>query len=148
MKNILAWLYKTFGIFTPKIVLDAQGAAEWMAKALSMSGYKTDFSLDSLREVDRFFDEHAFEGKARPEGLLAEQLGQRIFGIGAYIGEVIRRQAGGRWLGDDSDTQAEINISLKLRKGTLIWPVQRTMKRFKNGPEDGIYIYAVMIVDK
>ena len=148
MKNIVGWLYKTFGIFPPKIVLDARGAAEWMAKALSMSGYKADFSLDSLREVDRFFDEHTSKGKACSGGLLAEQLGQRIFSIGAYIGEVIRRQAGGRWLGDDSDLQAEINLSLRLRKRTLIWPTQRAMKRFKNGPEDGIYIYAVMILGK
>ncbi|HLI22272.1 MAG TPA: hypothetical protein VKV32_14190 [Stellaceae bacterium] len=65
----------------PHIVSDALGASEWMAKALSSSGYKADFSLESLHEIDRFFDEQAPAGKARPRGLLSEQLGQRIFGL-------------------------------------------------------------------
>jgi hypothetical protein len=38
---------------------DAAKGAEWVAKALVISGYRADFSLDTLREVDRFFDEHA-----------------------------------------------------------------------------------------
>ena len=132
----------------PQIVTDVLGAADWMSKALSSSGYKADFSLESLREVDRFFDDQAPGGRPRPSGLLSEQLGQRIFGIGAYVGEVVRRHAGGEWEGNDADPNAEINVALKLPNGSLIWPVQRAMKRFKNGPEDGIYAYAVVILEK
>lgn len=129
-----------------QIVSDALGAATWIAEALSLSGYKADFSLESLREIDRFFDDQAPEGRPRKGGLLAEEVGQRIFALGAYVGEVIRRQGRGDWQGDDSDPQAEINISIKLMSGSVFWPVQRAMKRFKNGSEDGIYVYGVFLL--
>jgi len=131
----------------PKIVTDAHSAAEWMSKALTSSGYNADFSLNSLREVDLFFDEQTKDGKAKAGGLLSEKLGQRLFGIGAYVGEVIRRNAGGEWNGDDADPQAEINISLKLKSGGTIWPVQRAMKRLKNGKEDSIYEYGILVLE-
>ena len=54
------------------------------------------------------------------------------------VGEVVRRTKGGEWVGDDSDPEAEIRVELHLPDGTRCWPVQRVMKRFKNGPEDGI----------
>ncbi|HEX4192517.1 MAG TPA: hypothetical protein VHY80_05440 [Stellaceae bacterium] len=156
MKMLLASLLFTFVASLsgsamagqPQIVTDALGAAEWMSKALASSGYKADFSVESLREVDRFFDEQAPGGKPRPRGLLSEQLGQRIFGLGSYVGEVIRRQAGGEWQGNDADSQAEINVAVKLKNGSLIWPVQRVMKRFKNGSEDGIYAYGIVLLEK
>ena len=52
---------------------------------------------------------------------------------------VVRIVASGR--GDDNDTHAEINVVVRLKTGTILWPVQRVMKRFKNGAEDGIWVY-------
>jgi hypothetical protein len=43
-----------------------------MARALSSSGYRADFSLESLREVDRFLEEQAPGGKPKQGGLLSE----------------------------------------------------------------------------
>jgi hypothetical protein len=68
-------------------------------------------------------------------------LGQRLFSLGAYVGEVVRRNLGGEWQTDDADPQGEINVALKLPDGSLIWPVQRVMKRLKNGPEESIAVY-------
>jgi hypothetical protein len=124
-----------------KIVSDALASAEWISRALSQSGYPADFTLESLKQIDRFFDEQAANGQPKAGGLLAEQLGARLFAIGAYVGEVIRRQNSGEWQGDDKDTHAEINVAVRLNTGTVLWPVQRVMKRFKNGAEDGIWIY-------
>jgi hypothetical protein len=128
-----------------KIVKDTLDAANWAATALPGVGYKADFTLDSLKEIDRLFDEQAPEGKPKPGGLLSDQLGSRIFVLGAYVGEVIRRHYGGEWLGDDADPDAEINVAVRLKSGGIIWPIQRVAKRFKNGPEDGIYIYGRFI---
>jgi len=75
---------------------------------------------------------------ANAGGLLSDELGQRLFAIGSYIGEVVRRELGGEWFGDDENPEGEIAVELRLSDGSLCWPVQRTMKRFKNGPEDGI----------
>ena len=117
---------------------DVNASADWMSRALLSSGYRADFSPQSLWEVDRFFDEQTHDGAGNAGGLLSEGVGQRIFGLGAYVGEVVRRTRGGEWVGDNSDPEAEINVELHLPDGTRCWPVQRVMKRFKNGPEDGI----------
>jgi hypothetical protein len=129
------------------LVEDTRTSADWIAEALQSSGYSADFSLASLREVDRFFAEQSREGKAIPNGLLSENLGSRMFAIGSYVGEAIRRVHGGHWQADDEDPKGEINITLVLPGGGRIWPVQRVMKRFKNGAEDGIYGYAVAMGD-
>jgi hypothetical protein len=126
-----------------KIVSDALASAAQISRALSQSGYKADFSLESLKEIDRFFEEQVTNGQPKPGGLLSQQLGARLFAIGAYVGEVVRRQNGGEWEGDDNDPQSEINISVRLKTGVILWPVQRVMKRFKNGAEDGIWPYGV-----
>lgn len=126
-----------------RIVRDVAAAADWMAKALNSSGYRADFSIASLKEIDRFFDEHSRAGKPAPGGLLSEATGQRLFGLGAYVGETIRRKSGGRWRGDDSDPAAEINVALILSNGSTLWPIQRVIKRLRNGPEDGIYAYGI-----
>jgi hypothetical protein len=126
-----------------RIVRDVAAAAEWMAKALNSSGYRADFSITSLKELDRFFDEHSSDGKPKPGGLLSEATGQRLFGLGAYVGETIRRKSGGRWRGDDSDPEAETNVELVLEGGASLWPIQRVIKRLRNGAEDGIFAYGV-----
>lgn len=127
------------------LVEDAGASAEWIATALSSSGYDADFSPQSLWEVDRFFDEHTKRGKPRRRGLLAESLGSRIFALGSYIGEVIRRDLGGDWRADDADPHGEINIELHLPDGSIVWPVQRAMNRLSNGPEDGIAAYGAAL---
>lgn len=121
---------------------DAAEAAEWIATALTSSGYQADFSPPSLWEIDRFFEEHSSEGEARSGGLLSEDLGSRLFALGAYTGEVIRRDLGGVWAGDDDDPEAEINIELRLPDGSVVWPIQRAMKRYANGDEDAIAPFA------
>ena len=131
----------------PQVVIDALSSAEWISQALISSGYKADFSLESLREIDRFLEEQAPNGNPVPDGLLSASLGARLFALGAYIGETIRRKSGGSWQGDDSDPQAEINVAVVLETGTKFWPVQRVMKRFKNGSEDGIYVYGIALTE-
>lgn len=120
---------------------DVHAAAEWIAEALKYSGYNADFSPASLWEVDRFFDEHSRNGDAVRGGLLSQDLGKRIFALGAYVGEVIRRDKGGEWHGDDNESMAEVNIELHVADGSIGWPVQRVMKRFKNGEEESIGVY-------
>lgn len=127
------------------LIEDAGRAAEWVSAALSSSGYSADFGLGSLMEIDRFFNEHSRDGEPVPGGLLAEQFGQRMFALGAYVGEVIRRQHGGEWRGNDGDPEGEINLELHLPGGSVIWPVQRVMKRFRNGPEDGLFAYGLAV---
>ena len=123
------------------IIEDIDGASEWIAQALQSSGYAADFTPPSLWEIDRFFDEQSADGEPNRKGLLSESLGSRMFAIGAYVGEVLRRELGGEWVGDDDDPEVEINVALQGVDGSVCWPVQRVMKRLQNGPEDGIAAY-------
>lgn len=132
---------------TSKLVADVKIAAERGAKALQSSGYKADFSVASLAEVERFFVEHTGRGAPRKGGLLAEQTGPRLFMIGAYVGEVIRRAGNGIWLGSDDDPRGEINVEVHLAGTRVIWPIQRVMKRLKNGPEDNIRDYGFAVLE-
>ena len=126
-----------------QIVDDALKGAEWISQALQSSGYRADFSPNSLWQIDFFFDDHSRDGEPLPGGLLSKDLGNRLFALGAYVGEVLRRNIGGEWYGDDTDPQAEINIELRLTSEIRGWPVQRVMKRFKNGAEDSVAAYGI-----
>jgi hypothetical protein len=127
------------------ILEDLDSSAAWIAKALSASGYRVDFSAASLWEVDRFLEEQTSSGKPKRWGLLSRDLGTRLFSLGAYVGDVVRREVGGEWRVDDDDPHAEVNVQLRLPDGSVVWPVQRVMKRLTNGAEDGIAAYASVL---
>ena len=58
----------------------------------------------------------------------------RLFGLGGYAGEVVRRARGGRWDAQGLSDEEENAVRLVLSDGTVAWPVQRAMKRFQQGP--------------
>lgn len=126
---------------TPKLIDDILVAADWVLNALNSSGYKVDYAIESMKEMDRFFDEQSVPG-----GLLAsERRGNILFSIGSLMGQIAIQNFGGKWITDDADPRGEINIEVELNNGTHIWPVQRAMKRLMNGPEDGIYEYMCVL---
>jgi hypothetical protein len=116
---------------------------------LSSSGYRADFSPESAWELDRFFDEQLERpGKPRRRGLLSEDLGLRLFAVGAYTGEVIRRNADGwTWAAAPDDPDDEIHLQLKRGDDQVIWPVQRAMKRYGEGAESSIAAYVHGVAD-
>ena len=118
---------------------DIPVAAEWIARALNSSGYRADFTMGSIKEIERFFASNSIEGKAIAGGLLSEDLGSRLFALGSYCGETLRRAIGGRWLTDDSDPQGEVNVALELDNGMTCWPVQRVMKRFQSADDSLVH---------
>ena len=122
----------------PKTTLaqDIPVAAAWVVKALNSSGYRADYTLESMKELDRFFDE-----QSGPGGILSQNRGQILFGLGSYVGETAIRLWGGKWLTDDSDPEGEANIAVELDSGVRFWPVVRCMKRCRLGPEESLYAY-------
>lgn len=151
----LRWAWRLYRSITPacerkdigmgSLTDDIDSAAAWIAQALQASGYRADFSAESLWSIDRFLDDHSHGGQPKRGGLLVSNLGSRMFALGAYVGEVVRRNAGGTWQANDEDPEGEINVEMVLADGTTLWPVQRVMKRYKNGPEDGIAAYGAAL---
>ena len=133
-------LNKMFSNQKPTLLQDIMTSKDWIAMALNSSNYAADFSINSFKEIDRFFDE-----QNTPDGILSRNRGQILFALGAYIGEVIISVCGGEWLTDDNDPQGEVNIAVRLKDGTIIFPVQRAMKRYMNGKEDSIYDYGYIL---
>ncbi|MCX4437763.1 hypothetical protein [Streptomyces mirabilis] len=78
-------------------------------------------------------------------GLLATSQGPRLFALGTHVGETVRQALGGAWAADGDGPTAEMNIALHLPDGSIIWPVQRVIKRFPNGPEDSIAFYGAAL---
>ena len=122
----------------PKTTLaqDIPVAAAWVVKALNSSGYPADNTQESMTELDRFFDE-----QSGPGGILSQNRGQILFGLGSYVGETAIRLWGGKWLTDDSDPEGEMNIAVELASGVRFWPVVRCMKRCRLGPEESLHAY-------
>jgi hypothetical protein len=127
--NVLAQQRKSSAM--GRLEHDIALSAGWVSRTLESSGYRADFRPNSLREVDRFFDD------AGLRDLPPEELAAQVFAMGAYIGEVVRRARGGEWLAPDT--------SLVLPDGTRCWPVQRAMERLMNGRRHSIEAWGVSL---
>ena len=120
----------------PTLEQDILTAAEWVVKALNTSGYKADYTLESMKEVDRFFEE-----QSGSNGILADNRGQILFAIGSYVGQTAIKLHGGKWITDETSPEGELYASVKLTDGTIIWPIMRCIKRYQSGNEESIFAY-------
>lgn len=136
----MGFMDKLFKKKKPTLSEDINTACEWVVMALNSSGYKADYTLESMKEIDRFLDEQSGEN-----GIISRGRGKILFSLGCYVGETVIRLYGGKWHTDDNDLQGEINASVELDNGTVIFPMQRVIKRFRNGSEDGIYAYVYVL---
>ncbi len=109
-------------------------AKEWIKEALISSNYQADFSVESLKDIDRFFDEQNKE-----DGILAQNTGHILFALGVYVGETIISNYGGHW--DLENCDSEMHIKIKVNDKTVLFPVLRVMSRYKYGNVNSIYVY-------
>ena len=146
-KRLLMGIFDIFKQKKPKLIDDIHAAAEWIAQAMNSSDYELNFSIDSVKEIDRFINDHSDNGDAKAGGLLEERIGSKLFAIGSYISVIFEKTYGAAIITDDNDPQGEINFSVKIGNNEF-WPVQKTMKRFKNGNEDNLHNYVQLLIPK
>ncbi|MBR5308260.1 MAG: hypothetical protein IKU43_05780 [Clostridia bacterium] len=113
---------------------DIATAKAWIEECLVSSGYRADYTLDSLKDIDRFFDEHSGD-----DGIIAGNKGRILFGIGVYVGETMLALCGGEWVLEDAES--EMHIKIKLSDDSVLFPVLRTMARYQYGNSNSIYAY-------
>jgi hypothetical protein len=65
---------------------------------------------------------------------------------GCVVGEAVHDPLPAFRKSQVTNLGAEINLAIQLKSGTIFWPMQRIMKRIKNGLEDGIYAYGVVML--
>ena len=109
-----------------------------ISRVLINYGYKTDFSIDSLSEIDRFIQENSIKGYAKADGLLAEQTAEKLYTLGAYVGEVIRRKHGGKWIIELFE-ETKMDINIRLNNGHVFCPHNLVMKKLWNSEAYSIY---------
>jgi hypothetical protein len=90
---------------------------------------KLDFSPESIDALEAFISKN-FD----PPG--SKYFGNSLIaGVGCYVGEVVIRAVGGRW---NEQGLAEINGIGEIK---ALFPIQKALKRFKNGPVDSLAHY-------
>jgi hypothetical protein len=131
----------------PTIKEDILTFSSMIAKGFTSEKLNLDYTLSSFKDIDTFYHRHSKNGERVEGDKFSKNLGQILFAIGGYIGEtIIKIVPGTVWETDENDPEGEINAILKLPDGTIVWPMQRAIKRFKNGEEDGIYVYGYHIL--
>jgi len=124
------------------LIEDIKTQSDWIVKAFATDGLKLDYTIHSFLEIDKFFSKNAKNGKALRGGRLTQNLGPILFSIGSYVGEtIIKTLPNSIWITDDNDPSGEITATVQLPDGSKIWPMERIIKRFKNGSEDSVYVY-------
>jgi len=120
------------------LATEMERKADALVAAAAASGDTLDFSLESLVTLDALLDRlFARRWAIRGGGRLdVKQYSRMIEPVGAYIGETLRRSAGGTWTVDD-----EHGPGIELPSGTRTFPLAKAEKRFHNGHADNLGVY-------
>lgn len=95
-----------------------------------------DFSPASLSQADTLIDE------ARNAGAPMDAVGEFLFELGCYLGQVLVKNAGSTWVfaaGTEMAPHAVFPLILRLKDGTHAQPIPKAFKRFIEGPEQSLH---------
>ena len=100
-----------------------------------ISKVELDYSVDSLREVDRIvrkmWREVGRKGRAT----------ETLFGFGCYVGEVLVRNHGGRWRETHKTPlkgATQLPLVVELGAGQVCDPIGQVFKRFQSGQAENL----------
>ncbi|GEK04584.1 hypothetical protein NHG22_16525 [Streptomyces sp. ATE26] len=113
-------------------------AAAFVARATARSRLPLDYSERSLRLVDFLID------GLRKGGADGEQARDALFGLGAYVGEVLVRRAGATWTDFDAEQRAYFGQPVGVRMpDSRVWnPLGKVVNRFEDGtPEESLRLF-------
>jgi len=101
-------------------------------------GIDLDYSIESIQTIDEELARLSKEvNKTNPQkGTFGTALG-----YGAYVGEVIRRRAGGSWAADHP-AGGPHSYPLTITSNRVIFPVGWCWKRLTGGEEENVYTKA------
>ncbi len=68
--------------------------------------------------------------------------------FGGYIGEVFRRHHGGVWAIEEPPGAGGAVIAIRDARGGIFFPPAKVLKRLTNGPEDDVWYYYRILVDR
>ncbi|GHH89943.1 hypothetical protein [Streptomyces capillispiralis] len=117
-------------------------AAAFVAGATARSRLPLDYSVASLRLVDALVD------GLRKGGADRERARGTLFGLGAYVGEVLVRRAGGEWVDLDEEQRAYFGqpVGVRMPDGRIWNPVGKVHNRFEaGGPQESLQTFYLLL---
>lgn len=111
-------------------------------------GVDLDFSLDSVSDLDGFFDEFDPAGAPLPEGRGPGSLHHILFALGVYLGEVIIRESGAaEWAPSADDVEDPWQAHLKgLTTDYSAYPISKVLRRYEEGAEHNLSDFATAAI--
>jgi hypothetical protein len=109
-------------------------AVEFVKQLTAGNRLPLDYSVASLRVVDFIVDGLRKSAPAR------DRVERTLFGLGAYVGEVLVRRAGGEWVEFDA-SQRELfrqPVGVRMPDGRVWNPLGKVANRFDFGPEESV----------
>ncbi|MGP4083505.1 hypothetical protein [Streptomyces sp. KR55] len=113
-------------------------AAGFVTRVTARNRLPLDYSVASLRVVDFLIDGLRKGGAAR------EQVRNPLFGLGAYVGEVLVRRAGAVWVDFDADQRAYFGqpVGARMPDGRVWNPFGKVHNRFElGGPGESLQTF-------
>lgn len=120
----------------PTFAEEMAAEAEGFAAAMAALGWRADFTMDALEDLDKFFEEETGWG-----GILTGDCEGRLYGLAAYLGEVMRRACGAEWVRDDKG-----GVCLELPGGALRDPFYKVNCRARENDPVPFAVYAVRAI--
>lgn len=114
-------------------------AAEFVERVGARARLPLDYTVGSLRVVDRLVD------GLRQGGAGREDVAGTLLGLGAYVGEVLVREAGAVWVDLPSGHLLRPvfghPVAVRMPDGRVWNPLGRTVNRFEIGPNESLHTY-------
>ncbi|MFC5213492.1 hypothetical protein [Streptomyces coerulescens] len=113
-------------------------AAGFVARVTARNRLPLDYSVASLRVVDFLID------GLRKGGAGREQVREMLFGLGAYVGEVLVRRAGAVWVDFDADQREYFGqpVGVRMSDGRVWNPLGKVGNRFElGGPGESLQTF-------
>lgn len=113
-------------------------AAAFVSHITARTRLPLDYSVRSLRVVDFLID------GLRKGGADREQVRDTLFGLGAYVGEVLVRRAGAVWADFDAEQRAYFGqpVGVRMPDGRVWNPLGKVLNRFDvGGPEESLQLF-------
>jgi hypothetical protein len=129
----------------PQIAEDAEAyALDAVDLAARNFGVALDWSEDSVRQVEQMLGRlHDELARTRPP---QDAVWTFAKAFGSYVGEVVRRHHGGEW--GTVSMGGQSFPGLEQAGGALCWPWGKAHNRLINGPEDNVWHYYRLLVQR
>jgi hypothetical protein len=110
----------------------------FVARVTARNRLPLDYSVASLRVVDFLID------GLRKGGADRDRARETLFGLGAYVGEVLVRRAGAVWVDFDAQERAYFGqpVGVRMPDGRVWNPLGKVHNRFDaGGPEESLHTF-------